>query len=208
MTLSVDLLDGYSTHGSDTLRIAHSTLHECMLLGERWPAPVLTPHVHALRLPCIQAACMRRAERGACGMQAAAEEVPVCVVQHVPVVHVVVVPATREVAQPAARVIVSGRLRTELRPNRGVDELDISKVAEQKGTDIEPLLIRELVDAEDRSALLLGPALDVLAADDVQDDLPRLLRRHEARRVIEEACVGSGQRAMSFARMRCAPKHT
>ena len=82
-----------------------------------------------------------------------------------------VVPAARKIGEEALRVVVVACVDADLLVEGGVHEIDVANVAKEEGEGGEALRVVEDGCVEDDVRLLVGPALEVLAADDVHDAL-------------------------------------
>ena len=70
------------------------------------------------------------------------------------------------------------RVGAELLEQRGVHEVGVAQVAVQEGAEDEAVVVGELLLVEERMRLRPRPALDVLAADEVQNAPLRVLALH------------------------------
>jgi hypothetical protein len=84
-------------------------------------------------------------------------------------------------------VVVVARIGANLLAEGGVHEIDVPQVAVEECEGGEAVLVGEHRRVEDDARLLVGPALEVLAAEDVEDALVRVVRHHN-RHSMEDTC--------------------
>ena len=118
-----------------------------------------------------------RARRRAARVERAVEEEPVRL-EHVEVVVLPVVRARGEIGEKALEVVDVRGVGAELWPHGREYQVDVAQVAEQEGAHLHPLVVGELGGGKDGVALLLGPSLLVLAADEVHHDCLSLQCAH------------------------------
>ena len=168
-----------------------------MLLRERRPASHAAMHARTFALPREQQA-RKLAGRCAARVECAVQVEPVGR-EDVKIMVLAVVLDARQIDEEALRVAVVAWIGAELREHGVVDEGGVPQVAVEEGEGRDALRVREHRCIQDDLPLVLGPTLDVLAADDVHDALVGV-EDHVVRRMITITCEDSGKRQMSTSR--------